>query len=664
MRIRLLAIFIFFLVALLSVNSKSPALAQNPDVMAKIAPWVLEKTSDNKEAEFLVVLAEQADLSGAAAFQTKEEKGRFVYNTLYNKAQATQKPLLDWLGQNRIEHRSFYIVNMIWVKGNFNVALALASRADVGRLEGNPVVRNHIELPESGEIKKPQVVTAIEPGITQSQADQVWTMGFTGQGIVVGAADTGYRWDHSAIKAQYRGWNGTTANHNYNWHDSIHSGGGSCGPNSTQPCDDHGHGTHTAGTAIGSDGATNQVGMAPGAKWIGCRNMDQGNGTPATYIECFEFFLAPYPLGGTPAQGDPTKAPDLTTNSWGCPPSEGCSALSLQAAVAAQRAAGIVTVVSAGNSGSSCSTVADPPAIYAESFTVGALNTGLDTIASFSSRGPVLIDGSNRMKPDIAAPGTNTRSSTRTSTTSYGSMSGTSMAGPHVAGAIALVLSVQPSLRGQVSIIENILKDAAVDLASISCSSSGTPNNVFGHGRLAAKAAANIALTTFSPKSTAFTVTGSDGTLNVSAPAGTNWTAVSNDSWIIINSGDSGTGNGTVFYSVRDNFDERFRIGTITIAHRQYIVRQEGTGTGNCTNSITPLAQTFNAPGGTGTIQVIAGEDCIWNATSNAGWITITSDNGGLGNGSVTFSVSANASGVPRKSTITVAGKTFSIKQK
>ena len=91
-----------------------------------------------------------------------------------------------------------------------------------------------------------------------------------------------------------------------------------------EPCDDFFHGTHTIGTAIGDDGGTNQIGMAPGAKWIGCRNMDQGNGTPARYIECMEFFLAPYPLGCTPNEGDPTKAPDITTNSWGCPASEGC----------------------------------------------------------------------------------------------------------------------------------------------------------------------------------------------------------------------------------------------------------------------------------------------------------------------------------------------------
>src|SRR5205823_5427523 len=144
--------------------------------------------------------------------------------------------------------------------------------------------------------------------------------------------------------------------------------------------------------------------------------MDVGTGTPARYIECMEFFLAPYPVGG--GQGDPTKAPDITINSWGCPPSEGCSANTLEAAVEGQAAAGIMMVVAAGNSGSGCSTVTDPAGIYAASYTVGALNTGTDTIAGFSSRGPVTSDGSNRIKPDITAPGNPTRSSTNASDSS------------------------------------------------------------------------------------------------------------------------------------------------------------------------------------------------------------------------------------------------------
>jgi subtilisin family serine protease len=183
------------------------------------------------------------------------------------------------------------------------------------------------------------------------------------------------------------------------------------------PCDDFFHGSHTTGTAIGDDGGANQIGMAPGAKWIACRNMNVGVGQPATYIECMEFFLAPTPVGG--GQGDPTKAPDVTINSWGCPTSEGCSVTTLQAAVEAQAAAGIMMVVAAGNAGPSCSTTIDPPSFYEASFTAGALNTSTDTIASFSSRGPVTVDGSNRIKPDITASGTNTRSASNSSDSAY-----------------------------------------------------------------------------------------------------------------------------------------------------------------------------------------------------------------------------------------------------
>ncbi len=152
----------------------------------------------------------------------------------------------------------------------------------------------------------------------------MWAAGYTGQGAVIGGQDTGYDWDHPALKNQYRGWNGASADHDYNWHDAIHVTGSICGANSPEPCDDDDHGTHTMGTMVGDDGLGNQIGMAPGARWIGCRNMNDGVGTPATYTECYEWFIAPYPVGGTPDQGDPSKAPDVINNSWGCPPSEGC----------------------------------------------------------------------------------------------------------------------------------------------------------------------------------------------------------------------------------------------------------------------------------------------------------------------------------------------------
>ena len=478
-------------------------LAVGSATMRKLSPWVLEKTAGGEAAEFFVVMRDQADLSGAAALATKEDKGRYVFETLLAQAQRTQEGLLGELRERRIEHQSFYIVNAILVTGDQSLAVELAGRDDVGRIEGNPTVAGimPVDRDKSDLDQGDQNVTTgpllIEPGVTYIRAPEVWAAGFTGAGIVIGGQDTGVRWDHPALRSQYRGWNGSTASHDYNWHDSVHNngGGGQCGIDSIVPCDDDNHGTHTLGTALGTDGGANQIGVAPGAKFIACRNMDRGNGTPATYLECFQFFLAPYPVNGTAQQGDPSKAPDLTTNSWSCPPSEGCSPGTLQAAVEAQRAAGIMTIVAAGNEGSAgCSSLAEPPGIYDASYSIGAINASSGALASFSSRGPVTIDGSQRVKPDLTAPGVSVRSALRSG--GYGAFSGTSMATPHVAGAVALLWSAYPTLRGRIDATEDILNRSAVRIDSTACGVQGIPNALFGHGRLDIKAAFDLAATT------------------------------------------------------------------------------------------------------------------------------------------------------------------------
>ncbi len=543
---------------------------------SKLSPWVIENTANGEEAEFLVVLGDQADLSLAESFQTKEEKGRFVFATLRAKAETTQSPLLEWLKERGVEHRAFYIVNAIWVKGTRDIAMELASRSDVVRVEGNPQLRGITPIPN--EVINDESLTAsqqaVEPGVAYIHAPEIWAMGFTGQGIVIGGQDTGVRWDHTVLQNRYRGWDGSNANHDYNWHDSIHSGGGDCGSNSKAPCDDDNHGTHTLGSAVGSDGGSNQTGVAPGAKFIACRNMDRGNGTPATYLECFQFFLAPYPVNGAPDQGDPSKAPDITTNSWGCPPSEGCSPNTLKVAVEAQRAAGIMTVVAAGNSGSSCSTVVDPPAFYDASYSVGAFSAATGNIASFSSRGPVSIDGSSRIKPDIAAPGVGVRSASRNG--AYSILSGTSMATPHVAGAIALLWSAFPELRGQIEITENILNESAARVEVSDCNSSGFPNNVFGFGRLDMKAAFDLAMTRLSPAEQAFGMRGGAGKVEVAALPGVSWRAASNSSWLTIDSGASGIGAWVVGFTVAANTSLDPRTGVLTIAGRLVKITQPG----------------------------------------------------------------------------------------
>ena len=580
LRIRLLVCLCLIVATIAAAQSddRTTQSAQS-DGRSKVAPWVVEHTQDGRQAEFLIVLKDQADLSGAALLKTKREKGQFVYNALWKKANETQGALLSWLESGNIEHRSYYIVNMISVRGNLDVALSLAARPEVGHVEGNPVIKNDVVQPITSDQQSPRELQTIEGNITNTRAPEVWGLGYRGQGVVVGGADTGYRWDHVTLKPHYRGWDGTTANHDFNWHDSVHSGGGNCGADSPQPCDDFGHGTHTMGTVVGDDGAGNQLGMAPLAQWIGCRNMNEGDGTPASYIECMEFFLAPYPVNGTPAQGNPDKAPDITTNSWTCPPSEGCAPATIQQAVEAQRAAGIMMVVAAGNSGPSCSTVIDPPAIYDAAYSVGAFDHRTNVIAAFSSRGPVTIDGSNRIKPDLSAPGVSIRSAWNSSTSAFVTISGTSMATPHVAGAVALLWSAQPALRGDVSFTEQILNNSAVHVSSTSCSSNGVPNNTYGYGRLDIKTAVDAALPctnvpALSASSGFFLYNGGPGSVDVTSVAGCGWIAETNANWITITAGSAGNGSGSVSYTVAPNFTASSRTGALIIAGQTFTVTQ------------------------------------------------------------------------------------------
>ncbi len=462
---------------------------------AKLRPSVWEATAGNREADLLVVLDAQADLDALTRLEDKSARTFWARRRLWGVAARSQGPLQAWLDRRGIPYRSFYLVNALQLRGDRRLALDLAARPEVAAVTTNPWIQAQLPEPQGSAALAPD---AVEWGVAKINAPQLWDLGYTGEGIVLAGQDTGYAWQHPALLAKYRGWDGQSASHDYNWHDAIHENhpktgsGNPCGFDAVEPCDDYGHGTHTMGTMVGDDGAGNQIGVAPGAQWIGCRNMEEGWGSPASYIECFEFFLAPYPIGGGPSNGDPARAPDVVNNSWSCPAEEGCDddvhVALIGQAVEALRAAGIMVVASAGNYGSGCSTVRTPPGMYDASYSVGATSSS-DGIANFSSRGPVTVDGSGRLKPDVTAPGVNVRSSLRGG--GYGSLSGTSMAAPHVAGAVALLWSADPGLRGQITRTESLLNHGAVPLYSTQCGdAAGTvPNNVYGWGRLDVAAA-------------------------------------------------------------------------------------------------------------------------------------------------------------------------------
>lgn len=464
----------------------------------KIAPDLLPSLESEKEVECLIIFKMTADLHDLPAIHGKARKARIVYQRLSAIAAESQHPVQQILKAATRDFHSYSVANAIHARLDRELLLHIAGRPEVKRIQANPWVNMLNWRPAPGLVSSGR--SPVEWHLDLINAPEVWAQGIRGNGVVIGNQDTGVEWTHPTLKEKYRAWQGdeATIDHQYHWFDAItaisplhndqeiNPTNNPCGLSVDFPCDDHNHGTYTIGISVGDDELGNQIGVAPGAEWVACRNMERGYGSPATYLAGFEWFLAPTDLDGNNPR--PEMAPHVINNSWGCPPMEGCNPDNwgiLETAVENLRAAGVVVVASAGNDGPGCGSVNDPSAIFAGSFAVGATDVR-DTLAGFSSRGPVSVDGSGRLKPDVVAPGVGIRSARRNN--NFMSASGTSAAGPVVTGVVALIIEANPELAGEVALIEQILRESTVPAYDdISCggyTDDDVPNPMTGYGRI------------------------------------------------------------------------------------------------------------------------------------------------------------------------------------
>jgi len=460
----------FGLILLCTLVFPSLAAAQ---VRAAIAQDVLAAIARDGEADYLVLLRERPDLGASAAIADWNARGRAVYELLRAAADRSQQPLVTFLDGERSarrvrQFRRFFSINAIGVTSDARALQALAAFPQVEQIVAAPALS--IPAPMQGTTQA--TISSVEWNIAKIRAPEVWATGTTGQGIVVASLDTGVQFNHPALVNQYRGNNGGAFNHNYSWWDATATLG--C---AAAPCDDNQHGTHTTGTMVGSDGGANQIGVAPGAKWIACKALS-GGGVAIIFdlLECGDWILAPWNLAG--ASPDPARRPHVVNNSWGFVVG---GFPFLQTMVRNWRSAGIFPAFAVGNTGPACGT-ATSPGDYIESFATGATDVN-DAIAIFSSRGPSTF---GPIKPDVSAPGVNVRSAVPGG--GYAAFSGTSMASPHTAGLVALLWSRYPTLVRDLANTERVLRPAAEILnSSEGCGGNSPtvhPNNTFCQGRI------------------------------------------------------------------------------------------------------------------------------------------------------------------------------------
>ncbi|CAL8125423.1 unnamed protein product [Orchesella dallaii] len=414
------------------------------------------------------------------SFRTRVGKVKALTQGLQGSTQSSQGPVQDYLGSMGIQSKSYWSSNQMVVRStNLGLLRRVDSFPQVSRIRMLPTIQLS-PIPSSIT----PTATTVQWGVAKVGADKVWsTFNTKGEGVVVANIDTGVLGIHEALQGNFRA--------DHGWYDPANK--------TATPNDQNGHGTHTMGTIAG--GGEQGIGVAPGAKWIACKGCASSGCDGESLLSCGQWMLSPTNPDGT--DPDASKIPDIVSNSWG-------SAIGgnswYNATINAWKAAGILHAFAIGNSGPICFT-GGSPGDQASAFAVGSTDIN-DRSSSFSSRGPSLSGFIT--KPEISAPGSDIYSAWNSSATAYKTISGTSMATPHVAGAMALMLSAHrnnvgdPSAKLPQTKVESLLETTAVTKGLsigainllIPCSGGflgrlSYPNNYFGYGRLDALQAVN-----------------------------------------------------------------------------------------------------------------------------------------------------------------------------
>ncbi|MFJ9176677.1 S8 family serine peptidase [Streptomyces sp. NPDC102360] len=453
-----------------------PAVAAPAPASAPVDSALAKAVSRGGDATFFVVLKDTADLTTAKKQRTHAKAATAAYKALKGNAADSQKSLTAFLDKEKVGHRDFWIANAVKVTGDQDLVNELAKRSDVKEIvksrtyKLDDIETSDAKVTGSRTTASGDTVSDTTPdwGVSDIKADQVWDQyQDRGEGIVVASVDSGVEREHPDLVANYRGNNGDgTFTDDYNFYDAT----GTCATSST-PCDDNGHGTHTMGTIAGKNG----IGVAPNAKWMAAKACagPRGECLDEDTLAAGQWILAPTDHNGQNPR--PDLAPNIVNNSWG-----GGDTTFYQDIVEAWNSAGIFEAFAAGNDGdgATCSTTAAPGA-QAPTYGVGAYDS-TGTIADFSGFGPSPVDGS--AKPNISAPGVDVTSAWPGS--SYNTISGTSMATPHVAGAVALLWSAAPSLISNIDETRRLLDEGARDVDDTHCGGTAGMNNVWGEGKL------------------------------------------------------------------------------------------------------------------------------------------------------------------------------------